>query len=83
MLQDCNLVSAMETKQPIMSMNSTKKSDSKTIDHILSAQGTETTITKCGQLPFKLGFDTNHQAVFTDMKLYGLLQLLINEPVVK
>ena len=51
------------------------------IDHILVANGTEATITKFGQLPFNCGFDANHHAVYTEMRVTEILRLHMDEPV--
>ena len=72
LVNNCDLTSAINIKHPGASVNSTK-TGSKMIDHILAANGTEATITKCGQLPFNLGFDTNHCAVYTDMQVTEIL----------
>ena len=48
--------------------------------HILILRGLEKTIVCCGQLPFNLGFDTNHCAVFADIKTTALLTLQMEEP---
>ena len=55
LLDNCNLSSVMEARHPGASINSTKEG-SETIDHILVANRTEITITKCGQLPSILAF---------------------------
>ena len=80
LIKDCDLESVMNIKHPGISVNSTK-TGSEMIDHILVANGTDATITKCGQLPFNLGFDTNHCAVYTDMRVTEMLQLHMEDPV--
>ena len=80
MIHDCDMISTMEAKHPNMSVNSTK-TRSKTIDHILIPNGSENAIAKSRQLPFNLGFDTNHRAVYADMRAANLLHLQMKEPV--
>ena len=74
LMDDCDLVSAMNARHTGASVNSTK-TGSDTIDHILIANRTEPAINKCGQLPFDLGFDTTHQAMFADLQVSKLHQL--------
>ena len=53
---------------------------SKTIDHILTSGVGEGSIKRVGQLPFGLGFDTDHRAVFADLCAKDLLQIHMEEP---
>ena len=79
LMDDCDLVSAMNARHTGASVNSTK-TGLDTIRHILIANRTETAINKCGQLPFDLGFDTNHRAMFANLQVSELLQLRMDEP---
>ena len=78
MTRDCDLISTMEENHPDCLTNLTK-TGSETIDHIMIAKGTESTITGSGQLPFNLGFDTC--AVFADLSSAGTLNLHMDKPV--
>ena len=53
---------------------------SKTNDHILTSGVGEGSIKRVGQLPFGLGFDTDHRAVFADFCAKDLLRIHMEEP---
>ena len=79
MTMDCDLVSTMEARHPGESKNSTKEG-LETIDHILIAKGSENNIAPCGQLPFNLGFHTDHRTMFVDIAAGKMLSLQMLEP---
>ena len=59
LLQGCNITSTIEALYSGESPNSTIKG-TKTIDHIIIAKGSEDTITRSSQLPFNVGFHSDH-----------------------
>ena len=79
LVKRCSLLSAMEAKHEGQSLRSVDRG-STTIDHILT-YGVETDeIHKAGQLPFGLGFHTDHRGVFVDVDGEQLLGLRMTEP---
>ena len=79
LVSDRSLLSAMEAKHREQSVNSVDRGTN-TIDHILTQGVRSTDIHKAGQLPFGLGFHTDHRGVFADMDSDELLKLWIEEP---
>ena len=62
----CDLTSTMECKHPGESLKLLDRG-SKMIDHILVSGIDDEEITQAGQLPFGLGFHTDHMGRFVDM----------------
>ena len=53
---------------------------SKTIDHILTSSINCAQVCQVGQLPFGLGFSSNHRAVFANLKTEEILNLCMEDP---
>ena len=73
------MVSAMETKHAGASLRSVERG-TKTIYHVLLRGIDNTYIHRAGQLPFELGFHTDHRGVFADVDGDQILELCIQEP---
>ena len=51
-----------------------------TIDHIISSGIDKLQVSKAGQLPFGLGFASDHRAMFANVHTEELLQIYMEEP---
>lgn len=65
----------------MQSLRSTDRG-TKTIDHILTQGISQTHVTRTGQLPFGLGFSSDHQALFADFKADEVLHLHMEEAAI-
>ena len=64
-MRNCHLQSAMEEAYPGKTLQSVDHG-SHTINHILTAGINQALIRKVGQLPFGIGFSSDHRAIFAD-----------------
>ena len=78
-IEKCLLESVMETKHAGASLQSLDHG-TKTIDHVLTQGIDAVDIHRVGQLPFGLGFHTNHRGLFVNMDGDQLLGLRMQEP---
>lgn len=78
-MQDRALSSAMEVRHEGQSLRSLNRG-SVTIDHVLLGGVNSESLHKVGQLPFGLGFHTDHRGVFADLDGDQLLRLKMEEP---
>ena len=69
----------MEMKYPGESLKSLDRG-SKTIDHILTNGLEVSDIKQAGQLPFGLGFCTDHRGNFSDLDGDRILKIKMEEP---
>ena len=74
-----SLLSAMESKHEGESVRSVDRG-SQTIDHILLRSISAANVHKVGQLPFGLGFHTDHRGVFADLDGDQLMRISMAEP---
>ena len=79
LVQELRLASAMEVKHENQSLRSLDRG-SVTIDHILTFGVDPDLVHKAGQLPFGLGFHTDHRGLFADLDGEQLLSLQMVEP---
>ena len=70
----CLMVSAMEAKHSGASVRLVDRG-TKTIDHLLLRGINDIDIHRAGQLPFGLGFHTNHRGAFVDVDRDQILEL--------
>ena len=80
LIQDNTLHSTMELKHPGESVRSTNRG-SKTIDHILIKNIPSDQVKRSGQLPFELGFHTDHRGMFTDIDVHSILGIYVEDPI--
>ena len=69
----------MEYKHPGESLKLLDRG-SKTIDHVLVSGIVDNEIIQAGQLPFGLGFHTDHGGEFADMNGDSMLKIIMEEP---
>ena len=76
---ELEMASAVELKHEQQSLRSLDRG-SVTIDHILLCGIGSGQVSKAGQLPFGLGFHTDHRGLFADLDGDQLLRLRMEEP---
>ena len=79
LIEDCNLISTMESRHKGNSLRSVDRG-STTINHILAHGIASAYISQAGQLPFGLGFSTDHRGEFADFNGDSLLRIRMGEP---
>ena len=77
-MRNCHLQSAMEEAYPGKTLRSVDRG-SHTIDHILTAGINQALIRKVGQLPFGIGFSSDHRAIFADFSTENILRLHVGK----
>ena len=78
-MKKCSLESAREAKHAGTSLRSLDRG-TKTIDHIFTQGVDAADIHRVGQLPFGLGFHSDHRGAFADMERDKLLVLRMHKP---
>lgn len=79
LVEECQMHSVLEDKYPEQTLRSVARG-SKTIDHILTAGINNGSVGRAGQLPFGLGFSSDHRGMFADLDAGEILQLVMEEP---
>ena len=80
LVTDCQLRSTTENPYPEQPLRSLDQGN-KTVDHILTSGIEQVQVCKVGQLPFGLGFSSDHWDMFANLKTDEILHLHMEEPV--